>query len=46
MKITVVGAGRKGGLARAAKLSPAQRKASARKAARARWSREKAKRPA
>jgi hypothetical protein len=35
--------GKKGGLARAAKLTPAQRSASARKAVQARWAKEKAK---
>lgn len=33
--------GKKGGLARAAKLTPEQRRASARKAAEARWKKEK-----
>jgi hypothetical protein len=38
--------GKKGGLARAAKLTPAQRSESARKAVQARWAKSKAKRSA
>ena len=38
--------GKKGGLARAANLTPAQRSASARKAVQARWAKSKAKRGA